>query len=136
MSAVQFDTQITDQVTVSPEALEQLITIANGEDDMAGIRIYVSGGGCGGMTYGMTMVEQPTKYDCVLENDGLNIYVDSVALGFLDGIEIAYEDQGANKSFVFKNVFASSGGACGTSAAGASTGGCGTCGAASGGGCG
>lgn len=54
MSEVQFNNQLTDEVKVSPEALQQLIGIISQEEGASGIRIYVSGGGCGGMTYGMT----------------------------------------------------------------------------------
>ncbi len=125
MSDIQFNSKLTDEIKVSPEAIEQLIAITKNEDDINGVRIFVSGGGCGGMSYGMTLVEQPGKYDCVLEHDGLNVYVDVVALGFLEGVEIDYKIQGVNKSFVFKNVFANTGGA-GT---------CGACGGAAGGGC-
>ena len=123
MSDLQFNSRLSDEIKVSPEAVEQLIAITANEDDVTGVRIFVSGGGCGGMTYGMTLVEQPGKFDCVLENDGLNLYVDAVALGFLEGVEIDYKTQGVNKSFVFKNVFAKSGG----------SGTCGACGAAGGG---
>ena len=123
MSDVQFKTSLTDEIKVSPEAIEQLIAITEKEDDVNGVRIFVSGGGCGGMTYGMTFVEQANEFDCVLETNGMNIYVDAVALGFLEGVEIDFKTQGVNKSFVFKNVFANTGGA-GT---------CGTCGAAGGG---
>lgn len=123
MSNVQFKTNLTDEIKVSPEAVEQLIAITEKEDDINGVRIFVSGGGCGGMTYGMTFVEQPNEFDCVLETNGMNIYVDAVALGFLEGVEIDFKTQGVNKSFVFKNVFANTGG----------TGTCGACGAAGGG---
>ncbi len=125
MSDVQFNTKLTDEIKVSQEAIEQLIALTEKEDAVTGVRIFVSGGGCGGMSYGMTFVEQPGPYDCVLENDGMNIYVDAVALSFLEGVEIDFKTQGPNKSFVFKNVFANTGG----------TGTCGACGAA-GGGCG
>jgi len=128
MSEAVFETQITDEIKISTEAANQLSAIVNQEADAAGIRIYVSGGGCGGMTYGMTLVEQPTPFDSVLEADKLNVYVDSVALGYLTGVEIDYKTEGLNQSFVFKNVFAQTGG----------SGSCGGCGGAapSGGGCG
>lgn len=125
MSQVQFNSTLSDQVKVSPDAQQQLLALVNEEEDVQGVRIFVSGGGCGGMTYGMTFVEEPTSFDTVKDADGLNIYVDSVALQYLSGVEIDYTDQGMNKSFVFKNVFASTGG----------SGTCGSCGAA-GGGCG
>ena len=124
MSNVQFKTSLTDEIKVSPEAIEQLIAITEKEDDINGVRIFVSGGGCGGMTYGMTFVEQPNEFDCVLESNGMNIYVDAVALGFLEGVEIDFKTQGVNKSFVFKNVFANTGGAGTCGACGAAGGGC------------
>ena len=124
MSNVQFKTSLTEEIKVSPEAVEQLIAITEKEDDINGVRIFVSGGGCGGMTYGMTFVEQPNEFDCVLETNGMNIYVDAVALGFLEGVEIDFKTQGVNKSFVFKNVFANTGGAGTCGACGAAGGGC------------
>lgn len=125
MSELQFNTNLTNEISVSPEAVEQLIAITSNEDGVNGIRIFVSGGGCGGMTYGMTFVDQPSAYDCVLEKEDLNIYIDSVALGFLEGVEIDYRTEGLNKSFVFSNVFANSGGAGTCGACGAAGGGCG-----------
>ena len=115
MSEVQFDTRLSDEITVSPEAVTQLLALTENEDSVNGVRIFVSGGGCSGMQYGMTFVEQPTEYDTVWEKDGLNVYVDSIALSYLVGVEIDYQTQGNNASFVFKNVFAQTGGsgACG-----------------------
>jgi len=123
MSEMQFTTRLTDEIKVSPEAIKQLLAITENESGIDGVRIFVAGGGCGGMSYGLTFVEEPTAFDCVLEKDGMNIYVDVVALGFLQGVEIDYKTQGANRSFVFKNVFSSTGG----------SGTCGACGAAGGG---
>ena len=125
MSTETFKSELTDEINVTPEAIEQLLGLTQDEDDVTGVRIFVSGGGCGGMSYGMTLVEQPTEFDATWSKGGLNMYVDSVALSYLEGVEIDFQEQGANKSFVFKNVFASTGG----------SGTCGTCGAA-GGGCG
>lgn len=125
MSQAQFNTQLTNEINVSDEAVKQLLTLTETEEGVNGVRIFVSGGGCGGMTYGMTFVDQPTPFDSTLEKDGLKVHVDAVALGFLEGVEIDYQVNGANASFVFKNVFAntSSGGTCG--GCGAAGGGCG-----------
>lgn len=125
MSDVQFKSQLTHEIKVSPEAISQMLALTENEFDINGVRIFVSGGGCGGMAYGMTFVEEPMPTDCVLEQDGMKIYIDAVALGFLEGVEIDYKDQGVNKSFVFKNVFAKTGGAGTCGACGAAGGGCG-----------
>ena len=126
VSNIQFNHTLTDEIKVSPEAIKQLIAITESETDVAGVRIFVQGGGCGGMEYGMTLVEKSNQYDCVLQANGINIYVDTIALSFLEDVEIDYQVQGVNESFVFKNAFAQSDG----------TGTCGTCGAVGGGGCG
>jgi len=124
MSAVEFQPQLRNEITVSPEAVKQLIALTENEFGITGVRIFVSGGGCGGMSYGMTFVEEPLPTDCVLEQDGMNVYIDAVALGFLEGVEIDYKDEGMNKSFVFKNVFANTGGAGTCGACGSAGGGC------------
>ena len=124
MSAVEFQPQLSNEITVSPEAVKQLIALTENEFGVTGVRIFVSGGGCGGMSYGMTFVEEPLPTDCVLEHEGMNVYIDAVALGFLEGVEIDYKDEGMNKSFVFKNVFANTGGAGTCGACGSAGGGC------------
>ena len=126
MSA-QFKTELSHaEVNVSPSAQEQLLEIVKGEPSAQGIRIFVSGGGCGGMTYGMTYAEDASAFDSVLEMDELKVFVDSVALSYLSGVEIDYKTEGLNSSFVFKNVFASTGGsgACGGCGGGGGGGGC------------
>jgi len=76
------------------------------------------------MTYGMTFSEALGEHDAILEQDGLTLYVDAVALGFLNGVEIDFVQQGVGASFVFKNAFAATGG----------SGACGGCGGAASGG--
>jgi len=126
MEQIEFNTRITDQVKISNEAVKQLAALTAEEQDITGVRIFVAGGGCGGMSYGMTFVEKPTEYDCVLDAGDVNLYVDAIALSFLEGVEVDYQEQGLNKSFVFRNVFANTGGAGTCGACGAAGGGCGT----------
>jgi iron-sulfur cluster insertion protein len=96
------------------------------DDELKAIRVFVSGGGCGGMGYGMTFTDALSEYDCVREEEGFSVYVDAVALNFLRGVEIDYVEKPTGASFVFNNAFSMTGG----------SGTCGGCGGASGGGCG
>jgi iron-sulfur cluster insertion protein len=124
MSALpEFNTTVTDEIKVMPAAHTKLVELLSSEEEINGVRIFVSGGGCGGMTYGMTFSEAPGETDAILEQDGLTLYVDAVALSFLNGVEIDFVEQGMGASFVFKNAFAATGG----------SGTCGACGAAGGG---
>lgn len=115
---------LTDEIQISPSAHEKLVELLNSEEEINGVRIFVSGGGCGGMTYGMTFAESPSQFDSVFNKDDLTVYIDAVALSYLEGVEIDYQQQGMNASFVFKNVFAATGGSGACSACGASGGGC------------
>lgn len=107
------------------EKMCELITQAE-DDDLKAIRVFVSGGGCGGMGYGMTFTDSQTEYDSTRKEEGFEIYVDAVALNFLRGVEIDYVERPTGASFVFNNAFSMSGG----------SGTCGSCGGAAGGGCG
>jgi iron-sulfur cluster insertion protein len=125
MSSVPaYKDHLTNEISISPAAKEKLIELLESEEEINGVRIFVSGGGCGGMTYGMTFAEAPSKFDSVYEDEKLKVYVDAVALNYLEGVEIDYVQQGLGASFVFKNVFAATGGSGACSACGAAGGGC------------
>ncbi|MBL1274903.1 MAG: iron-sulfur cluster assembly accessory protein [Ectothiorhodospiraceae bacterium] len=125
MSALpEFNNVVTDQIKVMPAAHGKLRELIDAEDEINGVRIFVSGGGCGGMTYGMTFSDAPSHFDSILEQDGLTLYVDAVALSFLTGVEIDFVEQGMGASFVFKNAFAATGGSGSCGACGSSSGGC------------
>jgi iron-sulfur cluster insertion protein len=113
------------QLSLTPAALEKMKELmADIEDDeVEAVRVFVTGGGCSGMTYGMTFTNLRSPYDSVRNADGVKIYVDAVALNYLKGVEIDFVEQQMGASFVFNNVFAATGG----------SGVCGACGAAGGG---
>lgn len=127
-AAADYTTKIEDhELKLSEAAAQQFAALmSQADEEILGIRIFVSGGGCGGMSYGMTYTDQISDFDKVHEGDGYKIMVDSVALNYLQGCDIDFVDQGLNKSFVFNNVFQAVGG----------SGACGGCGASGGGGCG
>ena len=106
-----------NDINLTPTAatkMEALMADA-AEESMAAIRVFVMGGGCGGMTYGMTYADTITPYDTVLSGNGYQIAIDAIALNYLRGCTIDYVKQGLNESFVFKDVFQSVGGSGGCS---------------------
>ena len=122
MSLIQIESQKVNMTPIAIEQIRKLIQKRQAEG--FALRLFVSGGGCGGMTYGMTFSEAPEAHDAILEQDGLTLYVDAVALSFLSGVEIDFVEQGMGASFVFKNAFAATGGSGACGACGASGGGC------------
>ena len=113
---------IADVVNVTDAARHKISELLEGADaDIEAVRVFVSGGGCGGMNYGMTFADSLDKRDQVFAGDsGFRLYMDPVALGYMHGAEIDYKDDGVNATFVFNNVFKSVGG----------SGSCGGCGGA------
>lgn len=103
------------------DKLNEIITQT--DEDVSAIRIYISGGGCGGLSYGMTFTDEQGDFDTILQFDGFKILVDVVALNYLKGAQIDYIQEVGRERFVFNNVFAETGG----------SGVCGGCGAAGGG---
>ena len=114
-----------DDLEVTQSAQDKLFEIVSQSDEeVSAIRIYIGGGGCGGLSYGMTFTDQKSDFDTVLTFEGFNVYVDVVALNYLRGAQIDYIQEVGRERFVFNNVFAETGG----------TGACGGCGSAGGGG--
>jgi len=113
-----------NELEVTASAQEKLHEIISQTDeDVSAIRIYISGGGCGGLSYGMTFTDEQGPFDANLQFDGFRILVDVVALNYLKGAQIDYIQEAGRERFVFNNVFAETGG----------TGVCGGCGSAGGG---
>ena len=122
----EFVSTLTKQdLDITPAAEAKLSEIiAASEDDVNGIRIYVGGGGCGGMSYGMTFTDEATEYDTTLQFDSFKVFVDVVALHYLRGAQIDYIQEVGRERFVFNNVFQATGGSGACGACGASGGGC------------
>ena len=108
----EYSQEITEQtMTITPACEAQLATIMKeADEEVTALRIFVDGGGCSGLSYGMTYVDARTEYDSVLQCEGFQLVVDAVALNFLRGCKIDYVKDGLNESFVFNNVFESVGG--------------------------
>ncbi len=116
------DLQVTEAAQAKLRAL--LEDARNDDAGIEGVRIYVAGGGCGGMGYGMTFADEVRPTDAVLELEGLRIVIDPVALAYMRGAEIDYVEERFGGSFVFNNVFQAVGGSGVCSACGAAGGGC------------
>lgn len=95
------------------------------DDNIEGVRVFATPGGCSGVSFGMTFSDAINDNDGVLECNGFKVIVDDGTMQYLRGVEIDFVDRGdGNASFVFNNLQPVGGG------------GCGTCGSAQGGGCG
>ncbi len=97
-----------------------------------GLRVFVSGGGCSGMQYGMALEAEPRSYDHVIEKHGVKVFVDPTSMMYLSNATIDYEDGLMGGGFKIENPNAVSSCGCGSSfktegSAGAATAAAGSC---------
>lgn len=77
--------------------------IENSDKDALGLRVGIKKGGCAGMEYDMSLVEEAKPGDDVIEDKGVRIYVDPSAILFLLGTEMDHEVTKFRSGFVFRN---------------------------------
>ncbi len=103
-------------VSLTPEATSQLQKILAQEDNPAlALRVYVAGGGCSGMQYGMTLDDVVRPDDHVVENSGVKILVDGLSAQYIRGSEIDYVDSLMGAGFTVHNPNAVQSCSCGHS---------------------
>jgi iron-sulfur cluster assembly accessory protein len=112
----------TASVSLSPSAAEVVRGLLQQRDlDISyGLRVFISGQGCGGFQYGMGLENKPTETDTVFESEGLKVIIDQGSMQFMDGVTINYIDDERGKGFLVENPNAApacscESGGCGTS---------------------
>ena len=79
----QLDT-IEDAITLTSAAhttIQSLLTERNMLD--SGLRVFVSGGGCSGMQYGMAIEPAPREFDTIVQHSGVKVFVDPTSMMYL-----------------------------------------------------
>lgn len=79
------------------------------------LRVFVSGGGCSGLQYGMAFEENTHEGDTVLEQEGVRLIVDATSMIYLDGATIDFVDSLMGGGFRIDNPNAVSSCGCGNS---------------------
>ena len=79
------------------------------------LRVFVTGGGCSGFSYGFTFDNSVEDDDSCIEQDGIVMLIDSLSYPYLAGAEIDYKEDLQGAQFVVNNPNASSTCGCGNS---------------------
>lgn len=121
-------------ITLTPRAATEIkdliATQANGAN---ALRVWVAGGGCSGLSYGMALDDgAPEDGDQVFEQDGVKIFVDGLSFNYMDGANVDFVDDPMGGGFKIENPNATSSCGCGNSFStgeegAAPGGGCGSC---------
>lgn len=77
--------------------------VEKGEDGVQGLRVGVSTRGCSGMSYFVEYASEPKKFEDVIEDKGVKIFVDPAASMFLVGSEMDWQEDRLQSGFVFSN---------------------------------
>lgn len=82
----------------------------------AGLRVFVTAGGCSGLSYGMVPDDKVTEDDYVVESHGARVIVDKSSAPFIAGAVIDYKSEKLmGGGFVVTNPNAASTCGCGES---------------------
>ena len=110
MSVVQAEIGFSDQAA---DKVRQLMT-AEGNSALK-LRVFVSGGGCSGFSYGFTFDEEVAEDDSIVERAGITMLVDELSYQYLLGAEVDYIEDLQGSQFVVNNPNAAATCGCGNS---------------------
>jgi iron-sulfur cluster assembly accessory protein len=105
-----------NMVSLTPSAADQVRSMLQAQPENAGkpLRVYVEGGGCSGMQYGMVF-DEPRDKDVALEFHGVRVVVDEVSAEYLKGAIVDFSEALTGGGFKITNPNAKSSCGCGKS---------------------
>jgi iron-sulfur cluster assembly accessory protein len=96
--------QQSQAVTITNKAAEKVAEFMKQEGNTGlYLRVYVSGGGCSGLSYGMGFEEKPDDDDSVIEQNGVKVLVDTYSQRHLNGANIDYVESLMGSGFKINN---------------------------------
>ena len=110
------DTQTTKLLTITPKAAEKVHAFMKEEAEKPEyLRIYVQGGGCSGLSYGVSFEQKAEEDDVVLEENGVKMLVDSYSQEYLKGANVDYIESLMGAGFKINNPNVTKSCSCGSS---------------------
>ena len=117
MEPDQISTKVDNQVLqVTPAAVQTIRNLLE-QREIPGyhLRVFVAGGGCSGLQYGMAFEEKGEANDTLVEVDGVKLLVDPTSMGYLYGATIDFVDSLMGGGFRIDNPNSAGGCGCGKS---------------------
>jgi iron-sulfur cluster assembly accessory protein len=112
------DTEFTEasEISLTQGAIQRIRGMIE-EKQLSGyaLRVFVSGGGCSGMQYGMGLEPEPREDDQRYHFDGVDVVVDPMSISYLAGATIDYVDDLMAGGFKIENPNAVASCGCGHS---------------------
>ncbi|KAJ6260175.1 hypothetical protein Dda_4398 [Drechslerella dactyloides] len=89
-------------MTLTPPAVDHLRSLTQQTPPKL-IRVGVKQKGCSGLAYHLEYIEKPGRFDEVVDQDGVKVYIDSKALFSIIGSEMDWVEDQLSARFVFNN---------------------------------
>jgi iron-sulfur cluster assembly protein len=79
-------------IEVTPAARDQVVKIMEKQHAAPGaaLRLFVQGGGCSGLTYGMSFDKQETGDEVAFKDPQLTVVVDKASAPLLQGVKVDF----------------------------------------------
>ncbi|EWC47617.1 hypothetical protein DRE_03237 [Drechslerella stenobrocha 248] len=89
-------------LTLTPLAVDHIRSLTQQTPPKL-IRVGVKQKGCSGLAYHLDYIDKPGRFDEVVEQDGVKVYIDSKALFSIIGSEMDWAEDLLSARFVFNN---------------------------------
>ena len=98
------ETMSNSMITLTDSAAERVRSlISRSEKPVLGLRVGVKTRGCSGLSYFVEYAEEQKKFEDMVEDKGVKIFIDPTAVMFLVGTQMDYVEDKLQSGFVFKN---------------------------------
>jgi iron-sulfur cluster insertion protein len=104
------------QLEFTPSAAAKVaeLIVEEGNPELK-LRLYVTGGGCSGFSYGFAFDDQTAEDDTLIVTAGVALVVDAMSLQYVLGARVDFEDGLEGSRFVIHNPNAQTTCGCGSS---------------------
>ena len=102
------------QLTDSAAAKIKLLQEGEPSTDLK-LRVYITGGGCAGFSYGFTFDEEVKEGDTQIQKEGVTMLIDALSIQYLTGSKVDYKEGLMGSQFVVENPNATTTCGCGSS---------------------
>merc|ERR1739838_962014 len=90
-------------LTLTPSAVSRVEDLTKMSPNCIGLRISVKTRGCNGLSYTLDYADKKEKFDEVVNQDGVSIYIDRKAQLSILGTEMDFVESKLASEFVFNN---------------------------------
>src|SRR5579872_2401173 len=91
--------QNTQLITVSELAAAEIKRLLPSETNKSGLRLEIKGGGCSGMSYGLSF-DNAKENDHIIETQGVKVFVDPKSAIYLKGTLLEFQGGLEGRGFV------------------------------------